>query len=165
MPAVSNTTPLRHLIAIDQEHILPKIYGEIIVPRAVHDELTHAGTPQKVKEFLRIPPAWYQIRDVPRVHGNPFPVILDRGEQEAILLAEFLKADVLLIDDRIGRSVALGRNVLISGTIGVLESGDALGFLTDFPKIIAKLRVSGFFLSQSLEQQIMSRYRSRQSSK
>jgi len=102
---------------------------------------------------------------VPQVLGNPFPVVLDRGEQEAILLAEFLKADVLLIDDRVGRSVAQDRNIFISGTIGVLETGDALGLLVDFRKVIEKLRISGFFLSESLEQQIMHRHHLRQSSK
>jgi predicted nucleic acid-binding protein len=96
---------------------------------------------------------------------NPFPVILDRGEQEAILLAEFLKAEVLLIDDRVGRSVAHHRHLFISGTIGVLESGDALGFLSDFPRVIASLQMSGFFISESLLQQVMHRHRLRRSSK
>ena len=161
MPAVSDTTPLRHLIAIEQEEILPKLFGEIVVPRAVHDELTHPRTPQKVSQFLQAPPAWYKIREAPQVHGKPFPMVLDRGEQEAILLAEFLKADVLLIDDRIGRSVAQSRNLLISGTLGVLESADALGFVNNFPQIITKLRASGFFLSELLERQLLLRHHSR----
>ncbi|MGB2623415.1 MAG: hypothetical protein WA857_09470 [Candidatus Acidiferrum sp.] len=165
MPAVSNTTLLRYLIAIEQEQLLPKVYGQIFVPRAVHEELTHARTPIKVREFLAAPPAWYQIRDALRGLGSPFPLVLDRGEQEAILLAEFLRADVLLIDDRVGRSVARDRNLFISGTIGVLEIGDALGFLSDFPKTIANLKTSGFFLSESLEQEIMYRHRLRQRSK
>jgi predicted nucleic acid-binding protein len=156
---------LRHLIAIEQEQLLPKIYEEIFVPRAVHEELTHARTPKKIREFLQVPPAWHQIRNAPRVLGNPFPAVLDRGEQEAILLTEFLRAEVLLIDDRVGRSVAHDRNLFSSGTIGILESGDALGFLSDFPKVIAKLQMSGFFISETLLQQVMYRHRLRQSSK
>jgi predicted nucleic acid-binding protein len=102
---------------------------------------------------------------VSQVIGKSFPAVLDRGEQEAILLAEFLRADVLLIDDRFGRSLAQDRNLFISGTIGVLETADALGLLSGFPKVIEKLRASGFFLSESLEQQIMHRHLSRQSSR
>jgi len=165
MPAVSNTTPLRHLIAIEQEEVLVRLFREIVVPRAVHEELTHPKTPQKVRHFLQAPPAWYTIREAPEVSGKPFPMVLDRGEQEAILLAEFLRADILLIDDRIGRSVAQSRNLLISGTLGVLESADAMGFLSDFPQIITKLRASGFFLSESLERQLILRHRSRPASK
>ena len=165
MPAVSNTTPLRYLIAIEQEEILPKLFREIFVPGAVHEELTHPRSPQKVSQYLQAPPTWYKIREAPEVHGKPFPMILDRGEQEAILLAEFLKADVLLIDDRIGRSVAQSRNLLISGTLGVLESANVLGFVSDFPQILTKLRASGFFLSQTLERQLLLRHRVRLESK
>ncbi len=161
MPAVSNTTPLRHLIAIEQEHLLPQLFGEIAVPLAVHAELTHSRTPKKVSQRITVPPDWYKIHEAPQVHGNPFPTILDRGEQEAILLAEYLSAEILLIDDRLGRSVALSRNIRISGTLGVLESADAKGFLGDFPGILKKLRVSGFFLAEALEQSLLLRHRRR----
>jgi predicted nucleic acid-binding protein len=161
MPAVSNTTPLRHLIAIEQEHLLPQLFGEIAVPLAVHAELTHSRTPRKVSLRVEVPPAWYKVHEAPQVRGNPFPTILDRGEQEAILLAEVLNAEILLIDDRLGRFVALSRNIPISGTLGVLESADAKGFLSDFPNILAKLRASGFFLAEALEQRLLLRHRRR----
>jgi len=49
-----------------------------------------------------------------------FSPSLHRGEREAILLAEALHADVLLIDEQIGRTIALSRNLPLSGTLGVL---------------------------------------------
>jgi len=32
MIAVSNTTPLRYLIAIEQEHLLPQLFEKVFVP-------------------------------------------------------------------------------------------------------------------------------------
>jgi predicted nucleic acid-binding protein len=51
-----------------------------------------------------------------------FPVTLHRGEREAIVLAQILSADVLLIDEQVGRTIALDRNLPLSGTLGVYES-------------------------------------------
>jgi predicted nucleic acid-binding protein len=36
MKAVSNTTPLRYLIAIEQEHLLGQLFEKVYVPVAVH---------------------------------------------------------------------------------------------------------------------------------
>ena len=43
MKAVSNTTPLRYLIAIEQEHLLGKLFEKVLVPVAVHEELTDSS--------------------------------------------------------------------------------------------------------------------------
>jgi predicted nucleic acid-binding protein len=76
---------------------------------------------------------------------------LHRGEREAILLAETLRADVLLVDEQIGRTIALSRNIPLSGTLGVLERADLMGFLDDFRQLLRQLKASGFFIANSLE--------------
>jgi hypothetical protein len=40
MIAVSNTTPLRYLIAIGQDDLLAKLFKKVFVPTGVHEELT-----------------------------------------------------------------------------------------------------------------------------
>jgi predicted nucleic acid-binding protein len=81
-----------------------------------------------------------------------FPVTLHRGERQAILLAEELGAEVLLIDEQIGRTIALSRNLPLSGTLGVLERADRKGFVSDFPQILQRLKSSVFFITEALEQ-------------
>jgi formamidopyrimidine-DNA glycosylase len=44
MIVVSDTTPLRHLIAIGEAELLPKLYGTVIVPGAVWAELQAEAT-------------------------------------------------------------------------------------------------------------------------
>ncbi len=87
--------------------------------------------------------------------------MLHRGEREAILLAEDLRPDFVLIDDQTGRTVALQRKLPVSGTLGVLERADTLGLVHDFPGLLAKLKTSGFFISSSLEFEVLLRHRRR----
>ena len=161
MIAVSNTTPLRYLIAIGHEHLLGQIFEKVIVPSAVHEELTDARTPENVRRRILSFPGWYEVRTIQVSPPTAFPVTLHRGEREAILLAETLKADVLLIDEQIGRSIALGRNLPLSGTLGVLERADTMGFVADFALVLKQLKTSGFFVAESLEQQLLQRHRLR----
>ena len=161
MKAVSNTTPLRYLIAIEQEHLLGQLFEKVFVPVAVHEELTDARTPRWVRRRIMSPPAWFEVRVIRETETTTFPVTLHRGEREAILLAEALPADVLLIDEQIGRTVAVGRNLPLSGTLGVLERADRMGFLSDFPQVIQRLKASSFFITDALEQQLLERHRTR----
>jgi predicted nucleic acid-binding protein len=163
MKAVSNTTPLRYLIAIEQEHLLGKLFEKVFVPVAVHEELTDAKTPEIVRRRVASLPGWFEVRTVDETGMPTFPVTLHRGERQAILLAEALRADVLLIDEQIGRTIALSRNVPLSGTLGVLERADRMGFVSNFPQVLQRLKASGFFIAETLEQQLLDRHRSRSS--
>jgi len=161
MKAVSNTTPLRYLIAIEQEHLLGQLFEKVFVPVAVHEELTDAKTPEVVRRRVLALPEWLEVRIVEQTRADVFPVTLHRGEREAILLAEALQTDVLLIDEQVGRNFALGRNLPLSGTLGVLERADRIGLVSDFPELLQKLKASGFFISEPLEQQLVRRHRAR----
>jgi predicted nucleic acid-binding protein len=98
---------------------------------------------------------------VQETQATTFPVTLHRGERQAILLAEVLRADVLLTDEQIGRTIALSRNLPLSGTLGVLERADTVGFVSDFQQVLQRLKASGFFLADALEQQLLERHRAR----
>jgi predicted nucleic acid-binding protein len=163
MKAVSNTTPLRYLIAINQQHLLGKLFEKVFVPVAVHEELTDKRTPETVRRVVLSLPVWFEVRMVPGTQKLALP--LHRGEEEAILLAEALRVDVLLMDEQTGRNVALSRNLPVSGTLGVLERADTLGFIGDFPVILQELKASGFFIAESLEQQLLRRHGARQKTK
>jgi predicted nucleic acid-binding protein len=150
MRAVSNTTPLRYLIAIELEHLLGQLFEKVFVPIAVHEELTDSRTPETVRGRILSMPAWFEVRTVQETETATFPVTLHRGERQAILLAEALPADVLLIDEQIGRTIALNRKLPLSGTLGVLERADRMGFVSDFPRVLQRLKASGFFVTQAL---------------
>ena len=91
-------------------------------------------------------PDWFEVRSVQETQTNTFPVALHRGERQAILLAEVLSVDVLLIDEQIGRTIAPSRNLPLSGTLGVPERTDTMGFVSDFLQVLQRLKASGFFI-------------------
>jgi predicted nucleic acid-binding protein len=64
MIAVSNTTPLRYLIAIGQDDLLGKLFEKVFVPTGVHEELTDARTPEAVRRRVLSLAAWFEV--VPR---------------------------------------------------------------------------------------------------
>ena len=161
MIAVSNTTPLRYLIAIGRENLFAQLFEKVFVPSAVYEELTEPGTPETVHRRVLSLPAWFEVRAILDTPAAAFPVTLHRGERQAILLAESLRADILLIDDQTGRAIALSRNLPLSGTLGVLERADKLGFLNDLPQVLQDLKNGGFFIADPLEQQLLQRHRSR----
>src|SRR5580704_11911973 len=161
MKAVSNTTPLRYLIAIEQEHLLGQLFEKVFVPVAAHEELTDSRTPETVRGRVLSLPDWFEVRMMQETQTTTFPVTLHRGERQAIVLAEALRADGLLIDEQIGRTIALSRNLSLSGTLGVLERADRMGFVSDFQRILQRLKASGFFITETLEQQLLDRHRTR----
>ena len=158
---VADTGPLNYLVLIGESDLLPKLFEKVFVPTGVHEELTDARTPEAVRRRVLSLAAWFEVRAVRQSHEATFPVTLHRGEREAILLAEALRADVLLVDEQIGRTIALSRNLPLSGTLGVLERADRMGFVSDFPQILQRLKASGFFIAHSLEQQLLQRHEAR----
>jgi hypothetical protein len=79
---VADTTPLQYLILIQCEHILPALYGRVVVPPAVIAELSRDETPQPVRDWLKSAPEWLEVRG-PR-HAGTFEVP-DCGSAEVVL--------------------------------------------------------------------------------
>lgn len=87
MIVVSDTSPICYLLLIDQIEILPILYGVILIPQAVADELSADNAPSIVKKWISLPPEWLQIQAI-AIPQDVDLEKLDRGEREAIFLAE-----------------------------------------------------------------------------
>ena len=128
MIVVADTSPLNYLIQINCDSLLPKIYQQVFIPPAVLQELKHPRAPQSVKLWLRHLPSWLEIHSLRMPPDNTL-TFLDPGEREAIQLATEQHADLLLIDERRGRTEAAHRGLATTGTLGVLLAADKLGLI------------------------------------
>lgn len=147
MIVVADSGPLHYLILLDQTELLPRFYGQVIVPEAVLRELTSGRTPQPVREWLSKPPSWLRVQAVPSSQLEHITEDLDLGEREAIVLAHLLQADLLLIDEISGRAEARRRNLRVTGTLGILRIA-AENQLIDVPQVLARLRDTNFYVNE-----------------
>ena len=151
MIVVSDTSPLRYLILIDQASLLPALFGRVLTTPLVIAELGHPEAPAKLHEWLVNPPDWLEVRSPKSV---PSSSRLDPGETEAIALAQELQADTLLIDERDGAKYARAQGLFVTGTLGVLQTGARRG-LVSLADALNALRATSFRHSAALFDQLI----------
>jgi predicted nucleic acid-binding protein len=122
------------------------LYGRVIIPEAVVRELQAQRTPEVVRQWITSLPKWLQVRHI-AVPPDPALAELDPGEHEAIALAETLRADALIIDDKIGRREAERRKLRVIGTVRVLDDAAEAG-LVDLPKLRSASYAPARFLTR-----------------
>ncbi len=160
MLAVTDTSPIHYLILIGHADLLPILYGQVIVPQAVAGELLHRHTPPQVRAWIRALPSWCEIRQPSQ--SIPRELLrLGAGEREAIMLAEELRPDILLMDEDAGRKAAQQRALPLTGTFGFLGKAGEQD-LVDFPAAVAQLQATTFRMPPpAVVQAILARYAAR----
>ena len=118
---VADTSPLNYLVLIEAIDLLPQLYGRIIIPTEVLNELLGQGAPRAVGEWAIKLPGWVEVRSSPATN-DPALSLLDQGERCAILLAQSESDVLLLIDETAGRREASRRGIPNTGTVGVLRA-------------------------------------------
>jgi predicted nucleic acid-binding protein len=156
MIVVADTTPLRYLVVIRYQHILPALYGRILIPPAVIQELNQPSTPELVRQWLACRPDWLDVRSP----ADPLAAStrLQAGEREAIALAGELTADLLLMDDWRAREEAARRQLRVVGTLRVLADA-ADRNLINLSEAFERLRSTNFRVNPQLLEALLNEYR------
>ena len=164
MIVVSDTTPLISLLKVEHLSLIKDLFGQILIPGAVFDELV--SNPRFSEEAQKIMEADYIIRteieDRSHVDLLHRATGLDLGESESIWLCDSRKADLLLMDEAKGRQIAKQMGLSVMGTIGMLMVSAQEGLLTksEIEICITTLRQNGRHISESLYQQLLDRLHS-----
>ena len=153
MIVVSDTSAICYLLLINQIEILQILYKVVAIPQTVADELSASESPPVVKSWIANPPDWLQIHASETVQSLELEK-LDPGEREAILLAEQLKPDLVILDDKAARRIALSRGLRIIGILGILKDGARSG-LVDLETTFEQLRKVGFWVAPSLLERLL----------
>ncbi len=156
MIVIADTSPINYLLLIGEVEILPKLFGDVLIPQAVLKELSHEKAPDTVKAFVSALPVWLRVELV-EISLNSGLEKLDPGEREAIYLAETTNADLLIIDERKGFNAAKKRNLKVAGTVAILEEA-SLEKLIDLKESFDKLKRTSFHISPDVLDKILDRY-------
>ena len=145
MLVVADSSPLIYLSRVGRLHILAELFGEVIVPRTVWNEAVERRPSAPGIDALQ-QVAWVRVVEDPTPAAD---LGLDPGET-AILIAESLRADLLLIDERTGRKVASQRGVAVRGTLGILVQARQSGVLPALKPVLDALVAEGFRIAPAL---------------
>ena len=156
MIVVSDSTPLITLMKAMRLDLLKGLYGEVILPDAVFREVTtnvnFSDEAELIKNsgFIKA----VSVGDSSKVDYLQRVTGLDRGESEAIIYADEVKADLLLMDEIAGRKVAQNMNIPMTGSLGVLIRAyqEKLISIDEADRAISKIRSANRHISEKLLQ-------------
>ena len=159
MIVISDTTPIVSLLKIDKLELLRDLFEEVVVPEAVYDELTSNDVfAEEAKAIASCPYLLKKIvENKEAVSVLQLATGLHLGESEALVLANALHADLVLLDERPGREVAQNMDLDFTGTIGILSTAFRKGLLAsdEVEGCIDALKQSGRHISEALYRQLI----------
>lgn len=156
MIVVSDTSPIINLAMISRLDLLPALFGKVVIPQQVFEEITVQGHGMPGADDVRSAD-WVEVRTSLNISlVQALRLQVDSGEAEAIVLAMELKSDLLLIDERIGRQVAKSFELPIMGLLGVLKLAKERGLILTMKPILDQLiQQAGFRIAPELYQAVL----------
>ena len=154
MVVISDTSPIVCLSHLNKLKLLEELFELVLIPGSVYDELYDSQIIKK--DFLQKNP-FFKIKSP----GNTTLVKklrkqLDIGESEAIALSLEEKPEFLLIDESLGREIALLYNLSIKGTLGILILAKERSLIDEIKPLIYKLQLEiNFRINPSLLQLVL----------
>jgi len=142
-----NTTPFIALCAIGHLELLPALFGQVHVVEPVVRECAAGGV-------ISVPSldslSWVVVEPVSADDPEPMITQLDEGEKWTIHAALKGRAELLLIDERIGRNIAERLGLKVTGTLGVLLLARQRGLIESFSREAFLMRDHGLFFNPAL---------------
>jgi hypothetical protein len=153
---VSDSSPLLNLAIIGQLNLLQQLYGSVIIPQAVHEELVVKGAGMPGAESIGTA-SWIVVEEaMDRVLVAALQTQLDFGEAEAIVLAIESSADLLLLDERKARTVAAHLKLRFTGLLGLLVEAKQKNYIVAIkPVLDALMNQARFWVSPELYKHVL----------
>jgi len=141
---ISNSTPLIILSKIGELEILKNLYGEIIIPRAVFEEVTIKSDAIKNLSWIKI----LEVQD--KSNRKIYQAKLHDGEVEVMMLAKEISADLLIIDDNAAKKFAKFLGFTVTVTLGVLLKAKSEKIISEVRQILEKMLAEKFYISEEI---------------
>jgi predicted nucleic acid-binding protein len=152
--AVTNTSPLLFLHALDSIAWLEHFFQQVMIPSAVAEEMAagvEAGLPAPSVSLYR----W--LRVVEPSHVPPAGLTTDLGAGELAVIALALDAPnrVVLLDDARARRLAKAAGLTVWGTLRVLLEAKGAGLTPSIASHLDQLQGSGMWLTDDVRRRVL----------
>ena len=157
MKVISNASVLIGLSSIGMFFLLRERFPEaILVPEAVWREVVDEGAERSGAQEVSAA-NWIKVQKVnDKGMVRLLRAELDEGEAEAIALAHEMNANLVLLDERDARRVAMRMDLKVLGTVGILLWGKQMGRFVSLRGQLDALRFQGKFrISQRLYDRVL----------
>ena len=148
---IVNSTPLIALCNIGRLDLLQKVYGRIVIPQAVFDEVTEKD--DSACRQIKQRPDWIEVKQISdNSQKQMYRAKLHDGEVEVMILAqEPPTADLLIIDDNAAKKTAKFLGLHVTGTLGVLLKAKKMGLVEGITPLIEDLCKNGFYVDETVK--------------
>lgn len=135
MIVVSDSSPLIALSCVDRLDLIELLFGTILVPVAVRDEVMG----EAVKIATELPPFIRVESCAAELPIRFLKLHLHSGESEAISLALERGAQGIILDDKQAREIAAELGLKVIGTLGLLILAKQKGLLAEVRPIMSQI--------------------------
>lgn len=150
---VSNSTPIISLLKLNRLELFQKLYSEIHIPLAVYEEIEAGKAKGYYQDLSQID--WIKITEIQNKQTLKTFTDLDVGEAEAIVLALEINADLIFLDEKLGRFHAKQVNLIVTGTIGILIKAKSHGLIHELKPLLDELTDKDVWISDKLKSVIL----------
>ncbi len=153
-PVVADAGPLIGLARVGRLGLLHGLYGAVLIPPAVEDELRLAEPRPGVAALTAARKAgWLRVEAPAPTEGlRKLLLLVDPGEAEAIELAIQRRCRFVLLDDRRGRNAARRR---AAGTGAVLLAAKSRGLIDAVGPVLGELAAASYRLAPDLARRLL----------
>ena len=138
----------------EPRRLVNQLYQQVLLPPAVWDEVTVQGVglpgAQAVSQVR-----WLEIQAPDPRMSELLSILVDRGEAEAIALAQSIPDSMVLLDDAQARRVAEHLGIRRIGTLGILRRAKKAGLISELKIYIEQLRSNGIYIRSNLMEAVL----------
>jgi len=151
---IADSSPLIALAIADSLKLLPLLYTRILLPPAVWHEVTVAGADMPGADIVH-QTEWLEVVKPYSPTVVPLSILVDKGEAEAIALAQNLPDASLLLDDAQARRLAQRLGLPHIGTLGIMRRAKRAGLIEQVAPLIERLERHGIYVGAKLVDAIL----------
>lgn len=150
---IADTSPLQYLFQVDLLDLLRELFGAVLVPEAVRDELQVGRSLGFNVPDLAVFP-WMRVRST-----TPTPVVdrfeLGPGERAALALALQTSQSLVILDDAAARAAAKQLSLSATGTLGILLLGKEHRLVAAVRPVLSSLEQCGFRVTEAVHRHVL----------